>query len=101
MWLLVQFDLPTDTRKERSAATKFRKELLNDGFTMFQFSSYIRHCPNIENAEVHIKRTKKALPEYGFVAIIQITDKQFGKMVTFHGRKEVKKLNTPQQLEMF
>jgi len=101
MWLMVQFDLPTDTRKERKAATKFRKELINDGFVMFQFSSYIRHCPNLENAEVHIKRVKKILPEYGFIAILQITDKQFGKMITFHGKKEVEKPKTPQQLELF
>ena len=26
---------------------------------MFQFSIYLRHCPSIENAEVHIKRVKK------------------------------------------
>lgn len=101
MWLMVQFDLPTDTRRERKAAAKFRKDLLNDGFTMFQFSSYIRHCPSVENAEVHIKRTKRALPQYGFISILQITDKQFGKMVIFHGKKEIKRPNTPQQLEMF
>jgi hypothetical protein len=26
---------------------------------------YIRHCPSRENAEVHIKRVKKILPEHG------------------------------------
>ncbi|MEZ4916220.1 MAG: CRISPR-associated endonuclease Cas2 [Chitinophagales bacterium] len=79
MWVMVLFDLPTDTRKERKAATKFRKHLLDDGFTMFQYSIYIRHCP-IENAEVHIARVKRALPQYGFISIFYITDKQFGKM---------------------
>ena len=38
MWILVFFDLPTDTKKERKAAAKFRKDLMGDGFTMFQFS---------------------------------------------------------------
>lgn len=101
MWVMVSFDLPTETAKDRKAASKFRKYLVDDGFTMFQFSIYIRHCPSIENAEVHIKRIKQALPEYGFVAILYITDKQFGKMETYHGKKEVPKPNTPQQLEMF
>ena len=32
MWVLVFFDLPTETKKERKAATKFRKELIEDGF---------------------------------------------------------------------
>ena len=101
MWLLVLFDLPTDTKKERSAATKFIKELLNDGFNMFQFSVYLRHCPSIENLEVHYRRIKRALPEYGYVAYIQITDKQYEKLEIFQAKKIINKPNTPQQLEMF
>ena len=52
MWLMVFFDLPTDTKKERKAASLFRQNLLKDGFTMFQFSIYIRHCGSKENMEV-------------------------------------------------
>ena len=52
MWVLVFFDLPTETKKDRKAYTDFRKKLQNDGFTMFQFSIYIRHCASRENAEI-------------------------------------------------
>ena len=62
MWVLVLFDLPTETRKERQAATRFRKNLLDDGFTMFQFSIYLRFCASRENATVHIRRTKATFP---------------------------------------
>ena len=55
MWVLVFFDLPTDTKKERKAYADFRKKLMRDGFTMFQFSIYVRHCPSRENAQEHIK----------------------------------------------
>ena len=41
MWVLVFFDLPTDTKKERKAAAEFRKQLISDGFIMFQFSIYM------------------------------------------------------------
>ena len=41
-----------------TAATDFRNKLQKDGFTMFQFSIYIRHCASSENADVHIKRVK-------------------------------------------
>ena len=78
MWILVFFDLPTDTKKERKAAAKFRKNLLEDGFIMFQFSIYTRNCPSAENAQTHISRVKGFLPEYGQVGILSITDKQFG-----------------------
>ena len=83
MWILVFFDLPTETKKQRSVASKFRKQLIDDGFNMFQFSIYLRHCPSRENADVHIKRTKKNLPNEGKVGILCVTDKQFGQMELF------------------
>ena len=36
MWVLVLFDLPTETKKDKKAYTDFRKNLQKDGFTMFQ-----------------------------------------------------------------
>ena len=101
MWTLVMFDLPTETKKERKAAAKFRKELLHDGFSMFQFSMYIRHSASSENADVHSKRVKKNLPEFGKVGILRITDKQFGDMELFYGTKPAALPNVPQQLELF
>lgn len=101
MWVLVFFDLPTETKKDKKAYTDFRKNLQKDGFTMFQFSIYVRHCGSSENAEVHIKKVKSFLPEFGKVGIMCITDKQFGKMELFYG-KTVQNVNTPgQQLELF
>ncbi len=101
MWILVFFDLPTNTKKERKLASKFRKQLLTDGFTMFQFSIYLRCCPTRENAAVHTKRTKINLPPNGHVGILTITDKQFGMMELFFGKSEVALENPPQQLELF
>lgn len=101
MWVLVLFDLPTETKKERAAAAKFRKDLIEDGFNMFQFSIYLRHCPSRENAEVHIQRVKRNLPSQGKVGILCITDKQFGSMEIFHGKKEEKAPPPCQQLELF
>jgi len=101
MWVLVFFDLPTETKKERKAHAQFRKKLLEDGFTMFQFSIYLRHCASRENADVHIKRVKRLLPEKGHVGIMCITDKQFGSMELFYCKKQTE-VDTPcQQLELF
>lgn len=101
MWVLVFFDLPTETKKERKIYADFRKKLLKDGFTMFQFSIYLRHCASMENAEVHIKRVKKSLPEKGHVGIMTITDKQFGMMEIYYGQKPAAPADIPQQLELF
>ena len=86
MWVLVLFDLPTETKKDKKAYAEFRKNLQKDGFTMFQFSIYVRHCASCENAEVHIKRVKSFLPDYGSVGIMCITDKQFGNIALFYER---------------
>ncbi|MBP3551924.1 MAG: CRISPR-associated endonuclease Cas2 [Bacteroidaceae bacterium] len=101
MWVLVLFDLPTETKKDRKASAEFRKNLQRDGFTMFQFSIYIRHCASQENAAVHIKRVKSFLPEYGQVGILCITDKQFGNIELFYGKKQQGIAAPGQQLELF
>ncbi|MDY5969024.1 MAG: CRISPR-associated endonuclease Cas2 [Bacteroidales bacterium] len=101
MWVLVLFDLPTETKKQRRSAALFRKELLADGFTMFQFSIYVRHCASRENAEVHTKRVKAMLPQEGYVCMFSITDKQFGDIHIFNGQKEGHVTAAGQQLELF
>lgn len=101
MWVLVFFDLPTETKTERKLAAGFRKQMLKDGFTMFQFSIYMRHCPSRENAEVHMKRVKSFLPNKGHIGIMCITDKQFGDMEIFFCAKKTEPISGPMQLELF
>lgn len=101
LWVLVFFDLPTETRLERKIAAEFRKGLQKDGFEMFQFSIYLRFCASYENAQVHIKRVKSILPEKGKVCLMQITDRQYGMMELFFGQEKIKKKSIIQQLELF
>ncbi|MBU0473775.1 MAG: CRISPR-associated endonuclease Cas2 [Bacteroidetes bacterium] len=101
MWILVFFDLPTDTKVERKIYSKFRKELIKDGFSMFQFSIYLRHCSSRENRDVHVKRVKNIIPEKGNVGILSITDKQFEMLEIFDGRKKTDGFIEPHQLELF
>ena len=101
MWVMVFFDLPTDTKKEVKAATEFRKLLISDGFIMFQYSIYLRHCASAENADVHIKRAKSFLPPKGKVGILRITDKQFAAMELFNSQKSENLPEEGVQLELF
>jgi CRISPR-associated protein Cas2 len=101
MWVMVFFDLPTETKKDIKNYNIFRKRLIQDGFTMFQFSIYLRHCASRENADVHIKRVKNMLPPSCQVGILCVTDKQFGNMELFVGEKETKVQTPYQQLELF
>lgn len=99
--MLVFFDLPTETRKDRRNAALFRKDLIRDGFSMMQFSVYARHCSSAENLEVHRRRVITSLPPKGNVNILAITDKQFERMEMFFNTREKKKKEIPQQLELF
>jgi CRISPR-associated protein Cas2 len=101
MWLVAMFDLPTDTRDARRQYALFRKDLLKDGFSMMQFSVYIRHCASEENAAVHVGRVERALPPDGEVRVMLITDKQFERMRVFWGRMRKPTEAALLQLEMF
>ena len=101
MWIFAMFDLPTDTKKARKAYTDFRKRLLQDGFTMLQYSVYVRHCSSEENADVHYNRIKSFLPPDGEVRLISLTDKQFARMQTYWGKMRKPAPRAPRQLELF
>ena len=101
MWLFVFFDLPVVTKKERKTASDFRKNLIKDGFTMMQFSVYIRHCASYESQHVHKNRVKSLVPESGMVSILCVTDKQYGDIINIWGKQSKKTNSTPLQLELF
>ncbi len=101
MWILVLFDLPTTTKIERKRYTQFRNFIKRDGFTMMQYSVYMRHCASDENAQVHAKRIKNHLPPDGEIRIIKITDKQFARIEVFYGKKHKPTEKPPAQLELF
>ena len=101
MWVLVFFDMPTETKRQRKEYASFRKQLLKDGFKMFQFSIYIRNCPSMENADMHRRRIKAFKPEYGDIGILTITDKQFAAIELLHGYKKPVPTPVSVQLELF
>ncbi len=101
MWLLVFFDMPTETKAQRKAYTDFRKRLLTDGFTMFQFSLYVRHCQSWESAQVHRKRVRAIVPQWGEIGVLCVTDKQFASMEIFRGVKRPAAPPPTMQLELF
>ncbi|MBI5435291.1 MAG: CRISPR-associated endonuclease Cas2 [Planctomycetes bacterium] len=86
MWLFALFDLPMITKDDRRRYTKFRKVLLQHGFTKLQYSVYAQYCPS-EDASLAKRRTiRGALPPDGQVRLVSITDKQFGAMEVFLGK---------------
>ena len=89
MRIIVMFDLPMVTEKEKKTATKFRKYLLDDGFIMMQFSVYSRFCKNNDDLNKHINRLKINAPKSGNIRLLQVTENQYNNMIMFSGEKSV------------
>ena len=87
-WILVAFDLPVLSKKQRKAATGFRHWLLDDGFQMLQFSVYARSCVTAARQETHLTRIRKELPPEGNVRTWFITRSQWDRGCIFHGAGE-------------
>lgn len=77
MRIIVFFDLPVKTKKERREATQFRNFLLNDGYHMLQYSVYARVCNGMDAVSKHKSRIKNHLPCNGSIRLLVITEKQF------------------------
>lgn len=101
MWMVVMFDLPVVEKAERKAATEFRNALLDMGFEMSQFSVYMRFCTSPMQVDTYCKRVEAALPQGGKVNILQFTDKQYERIVSFHGKAKQPANKTPDQFDLF
>lgn len=94
-WLFVCFDLPVMEVEQRKRATQFRKQLLDDGFQMLQYSVYVRSCVSFSRQETHIRRIQAILPPDGNVRIFFVTKAQWAKSYVFYGNPIQKKEPDP------
>lgn len=101
MWVAVMFDLPVIEKRERKAATDFRKSLLDMGFEMTQFSVYMRFCASQKQADTYCKRVEQALPNGGKVKVLTITDKQYERIASYCARQKQVPGKSPDQFELF
>ena len=101
VWVFAMFDLPVETAAHRRAYTRFRKDLLEDGFAMMQFSVYFRHCASRDSGEAHIRRMGASVPAEGEVRFMMVTDAQFARVQVFAGKRRKSPEMPPAQLEFF
>lgn len=101
VWLFALFDLPVDSPEARKRYAEFRRALLDEGFTMLQFSVYARYCGSEEAAESHRRRIRRILPEAGQVRMLSVTDRQFGRMEVYGSGIRRRPESPPGQLMLF
>jgi len=95
------FDLPVKSKAQRRRYARFRKLLLTDGFCMMQYSVYARYCPSEEAAQAHRELVRAGLSDEGQVRLLAVTDRQFGKMENFVGKRRRTTEEPPKQLMLF
>ncbi len=102
-WLILMFDLPTGTKLEQRRATRLRKALLDDGYSMMQYSVYMRFCSSKDKMSKHVARLSDVVPTGGNIRIMFITDKQWEKSIAIVSKKyfREKKILNIKQPELF
>lgn len=98
MRVLVFFDLPVLTAKERREYRRFRNELLKNGFIMLQNSVYCRMALNKTYADRAVSQIKKMKPSNGLVMTLMVTEKQFQNMEIITGEFSTDVINSDERL---
>jgi len=101
MWMMVLFDLPVVEKKERKAAADFRNFLLDNGFSMVQYSIYTKVLSGKDACRKYYGLIEKNLPKEGKVDILTITDRQYADIKSYSGRAKNRRKIPDSQLLLF
>jgi len=88
MRMILFFDLPMVSARERKIYATFRKQLTQEGFVMMQQSVYSKLVLNSTNEKLTHDRLKKIIPDNGIVQLLTITERQFASMEYLAGEYE-------------
>jgi len=95
------FDLPVVTKRQRRAATTYRKNLLRLGFTQVQLSVYAKYVINGSGVRPLLPTIRRQVPPDGAVRMLRITDEQWATMDRYYGQEAVRPEPPPSQLALF
>lgn len=99
MRLLVFFDLPVQTAKQRKEYRLFRKFLLKDGYLQLQESVYAKLVINDGVAGLAVSRLKKNRPPAGLVQVMRVTEAAYATMeYIVGGEQEHEEVDTTEEL---
>ncbi len=87
MRMILMFDLPVKTKKDRYIYSKFRNYLIKRGFYSLQYSVYSKIFANREAAQAEKNSIRKVVPERGNIRIMIVTEKQYASIEIIVGGK--------------
>ncbi len=80
MRIVVFFDLPVETSKDRAEYRAFRNFLIKNGFVMMQESVYSKIVLNNTVSEAVKENVRKHCAQRGLVQMLTVTERQFERM---------------------
>ena len=98
VWLLVFYDLPVAAREDRKAYARFHKDIRKRGYEMMQFSVYRKFVGTPDRSERELAKLVGLCPERGHVSVLQVTEKQMGRMTTIWNGGKRNEVMRPVQL---
>ena len=98
MRMIVFFDLPTLTQKDRKNYSNFRKFLIKEGFAMQQMSVYTKLALNHSIVQSMKDKINKYKPPEGLVQLLVITEKQFNSMEYIIGERSYDTIDSEERL---
>lgn len=98
MRIVLFFDLPTLTEKNRRDYTLFRKFLIKSGFMMLQESVYVKLALNATVMNTLINNLEKNKPSEGLVQMLLVTEKQYSKLYMLLGENKNEVLDSTERL---
>lgn len=101
MWLMVFYDLPVATKKDRKVYARFNKDIRKRGYEMMQFSVYRKFVGTTDRAERELSKLVRLCPSKGCVSVLSVTEKQMGRMTTIWNSGKHKENTRPTQLVLF
>lgn len=88
MRVMVFFDLPIETQKNRHDYAVFRRFLVKNGFIMMQKSVYSRLVANNVTSAALKEKIRQNLPPEGLIELLEVTENQFNGIEYMLGEKQ-------------
>lgn len=98
MRVLIFFDLPVVSEKDRREYRKFRKYLIKNGFLMLQESVYCKLAQNSTVGDAICENIRKNRPSSGLVQLLKVTEKQYAKMDFIVGESQSEVIDSDERL---
>lgn len=102
MRLIVMFDLPIETSKNKRDYRKFRRFLIKNGYVMMQYSIYSKIILNRTVLNHQKIKLKQNAPPKGFVELLTVTENQYAnkEVLVGHDKRSVQESTVNRTVEL-